>query len=74
MSDDVLATLREALDKIAKASRVLIVHPDHEDDVRAAVAESPFPGLLDVTVSRECPTDRVFLIPKQLTEFEEPPA
>lgn len=61
--NDVLANIREALDKIAKASRVIIVHPDHEASVRTAVAESPLPGLLSVTVSEECPKDRLFLIP-----------
>ena len=59
-----LDNLREALDKIAEASRVLIVHPDHEAAARTAIAETTFPGLFDVTVSKECPRDRVFLIPK----------
>lgn len=61
---DVLADLREALDKLAAATSVILVHPDHETAARAAVAASPFPGLLKVTVSEHCPRARVFLMPK----------
>ena len=61
---DPLVNIRVALAKITKASRVIIVHPDHEAAVRTAVAGAPFPGLFEVTVSEDCPKDRAFVIPK----------
>ena len=65
VENDALANLRDALDKIAEASRVIIVHPDHEASARRAVAEA-LPGLFRVEVSEACPADRVFLIPARV--------
>ena len=69
--NDVLANIRDALDKIAEASRVIIVHPDREAIVRTAIAKTPFPGLFDVTVSDACPTDRVFMVPTRVLPPEQ---
>lgn len=70
---DPLADLRAAIDLVAKASRVIIVHPDREEVARAAVDASPFPGLLDVQVSPHCPVGQVFVIPAISDVSEEEP-
>ncbi len=71
LPSDPLADLRQALDTIAKASQVIVVHPEHREVADQAVAASPFPGLLEVVVTQHAPRDRVFLIPKPATPATE---
>jgi hypothetical protein len=71
--EEILANIRDALDKVREASRVIIIHPDLEALARKAVDESPFPGLFSVTVTDACPTDRLYLVPKVQDTYINPP-
>ena len=60
--DDVLANTLLAMKAIRDARRIIMVPPALEDQARAAVAASPWPGLLEVIADPACPPDQIFII------------